>query len=83
MSKLLAERRTKPVQREDQLQSLLNLKTKTGNMMKLKIEIEDLTIIVSELTEEMIAGHSLAFFTEGFETSSTTLGFLIYNVSYN
>ncbi|XP_038110946.1 probable cytochrome P450 6a13 [Culex quinquefasciatus] len=65
VSKLLAERRTKPVQREDQLQSLLNLKTKT------------------ELTEEMIAGHSLAFFTEGFETSSTTLGFLIYNLAAN
>lgn len=36
-----------------------------------------------ELTEEIIAGHALAFFAEGFETSSSTLGFLIYNLAAN
>ncbi|XP_055598160.1 probable cytochrome P450 6a13 isoform X2 [Uranotaenia lowii] len=64
VSGLLQERRTKNVVREDQLQSLLNLKK-------------------ADLTEEIIAGHALAFFTEGFETSSTTLAFLIFNLAEN
>ncbi|KXJ72859.1 hypothetical protein RP20_CCG017104 [Aedes albopictus] len=37
----------------------------------------------AELTEEMIAGHSLAFFSEGFETSSTTMGFAILHLAEN
>ncbi|EAT43558.1 AAEL005006-PA [Aedes aegypti] len=37
----------------------------------------------AELTEEQIAGHSLAFFSEGFETSSTTMGFAILHLAEN
>ncbi|XP_062562172.1 probable cytochrome P450 6g2 isoform X2 [Armigeres subalbatus] len=37
----------------------------------------------SELTEEMIAGHSLSFFTEGFETSSITMAFAILHLAEN
>ncbi|XP_065088005.1 probable cytochrome P450 6g2 [Ochlerotatus camptorhynchus] len=63
VAKLLEERRTNKVERDDQLQSLLKSKT--------------------ELTEEMIAGHALAFFSEGFETSSTAMSFALLRLAEN
>ncbi|XP_058831070.1 probable cytochrome P450 6a13 [Topomyia yanbarensis] len=37
----------------------------------------------TDLTVEQIAGHALAFFTEGFETSSTGLSFALYHLANN
>ncbi|EDS45901.1 cytochrome P450 6B3 [Culex quinquefasciatus] len=65
VSGLLKERKNSKKETEDQLQTLLNTKSKI------------------ELNEELIAGQALSFFTEGFETSSAALGFLIYSLAAN
>jgi cytochrome P450 len=39
--------------------------------------------VEKHITDEQLAGHSLAFFTEGYETSSTLLCFALYELAMN
>lgn len=38
---------------------------------------------ISEFTDEDIAAQALTFFTDGYETSSTALAVLLYDLAYN
>ncbi|KAF2882933.1 hypothetical protein ILUMI_23238 [Ignelater luminosus] len=65
-------RKSNNVRRQDLLQLLINLR----NQQKLKPEARILTI-------EEITAQAFIFFAAGFETSSTTLSFCLYELSLN
>ncbi|KAK7788574.1 hypothetical protein R5R35_000159 [Gryllus longicercus] len=67
---VLADREKKNTTRNDYIQNLIYLKKKaeeTGG----------------SYTEEDITGHAVTFMTDGFETSSITMGFIMHHLSQN
>lgn len=65
------------VRRNDFLDMLIDLKNK--KLMKSEDGSDELT----NLTIEEIAAQAFVFFTAGFETSSTTMGFTLYELAQN
>lgn len=65
--KVVQMRSEKNLQRNDFIQTLIELKEKLGE----------------EFTEDLLIGNSLMFVTEGFETSSTLMTYCLYELAKN
>lgn len=66
--KVVQMRSEKNLQRNDFIQSLIELKEKLGP---------------EEFTDDDLIGNSLMFITEGYETSSTLMSYCLYELSKN
>ncbi|CAO1429334.1 unnamed protein product [Diamesa serratosioi] len=68
INQVIKERKDDKKRPDDLLQVILDLKEKYGEKV---------------YTENVVVGHSFTFLTEGFETSSTTMAFAIYQLALN
>ncbi|KAF7991637.1 hypothetical protein HCN44_010438 [Aphidius gifuensis] len=73
VKEIIKHRETNNLYRHDMMQLLIQLKNKE----KIKEDIGD------TINEEMIAAQAYIFFLAGYETSSTTMSFAMYEISKN
>lgn len=68
VKQVVDEREKNNTKRDDLLQVILDLREKHGK---------------TEYSDTVIAGHSMTFLTEGYETSSTTMSMTLYQLALN
>ncbi|KAJ0175194.1 hypothetical protein K1T71_009335 [Dendrolimus kikuchii] len=77
---IISERNNTPSSRKDFMDLLIELKNK-GEMQKTRRnEAETKTL---EITESLIAAQAFVFYIAGYETSATTMTFLLYELARN
>ena len=77
-----ASRKKVSLAHEDVFQLLLSIKDKYRKSMPSCISANPFHIdLISEFTNVEMAGHSLMIFLEGYETSSTTMSFVLYELA--
>ncbi|KAJ0175193.1 hypothetical protein K1T71_009334 [Dendrolimus kikuchii] len=81
VKQIIAERNNAPTNRKDFMDLLLELKNK-GEMQSVKKaeEVERQTLAI---TDSIIAAQAFVFYAAGYETSATTMAFLLYELAHN
>lgn len=88
VDELREERMKRPLPQEDLFQMLLNSVDKYSKNIRSLLNFVHLYSIsfvgtLSEINDVELAGYTLSIFTEGYETSSSVLGFAIYEMARN
>ncbi|XP_059057540.1 cytochrome P450 6B2-like [Achroia grisella] len=76
---VIEERRNKPMLRKDFMDLMIELKEK-GN---LSVKNENTGMSEIYIDNELIAAQALVFYAAGFETSSATMSFMLYELALN
>lgn len=72
---IVKQRKNMPTIRKDLMDSLLELKQKGAIHVNNREEMKDMTL---EITDTIIAAQAFVFYVGGFETSASTLSYMLY-----